>query len=319
MIVAGIDEAGYGPLLGPLVVAAAAFRLDDGADAARLDELARDDLHWETLLPTADSKRLYHPGGSLRRIETSALGHVLLARDGALPSTLGELLADAHDFDPSEAEALPWYAGRLLAQPLPRDADPDDVRARAARHTRWLAARGAHFARFFVTPVLVPRFNRVSTAAGTKAFTLFRTASRLVEALLAAFPDDELTVHVDRQGGRIYYADELQRAFPLVSLTTHSERPERASYTLRFPHRPPLHVDFAVKADDACTPVALASVLAKTVREHAMTCLNRWFVARREGLEPTAGYGRDARRFLLEVDRLVLESGAAREQFVRCR
>src|SRR5690349_12213948 len=37
MILAGIDEAGYGPLLGPLVVGCCAFELTDGDPAA--DEL----------------------------------------------------------------------------------------------------------------------------------------------------------------------------------------------------------------------------------------------------------------------------------------
>lgn len=317
-VVAGIDEAGYGPLLGPLVVAAAAYRLEPGARADDLDLLARDETLRDRLLPTADSKRLYHPGGSLRRLETSVLGHMLLAR-GSLPASMAEMLNDAVDFDASEAEGLPWYRGRLLTQPVPRDANGDDVGVRAERHRAWLAERGARFLRFFVTPIDVPRFNRLSSAAGTKAYTLFAAAGGLIEALMTAFPHDELVVHVDRQGGRIFYADELQRHFPLVNLEVHHERPASAAYTLRFAARPAVHVDFAVQADAERAPVALASVLAKTVREHFMICMNQWFMARREGLEPTAGYGRDGRRFLLEVDRLVIESGASRDAFVRCR
>ena len=37
MIHVGIDEAGYGPTLGPLVVSAAAFKLSDSTDSAKFE------------------------------------------------------------------------------------------------------------------------------------------------------------------------------------------------------------------------------------------------------------------------------------------
>jgi hypothetical protein len=71
LTIVGIDEAGYGPLLGPLCVAAAALRLEDGADAGASPDL------WKVLragvtrepgcprgrIAVDDSKKLKLPGG----------------------------------------------------------------------------------------------------------------------------------------------------------------------------------------------------------------------------------------------------------------
>ena len=139
-VVAGIDEAGYGPLLGPLVVAAAAYRLDDGVKESTLNRVVHDKTLHAQGLPTADSKRLYHAGGTIRRIETSTLGHVVLGR-GVLPVRVSSLLAGAVDVVPAEIESVPWYRGRLLDTHLPRAADIEDVLERADHHESWLAER----------------------------------------------------------------------------------------------------------------------------------------------------------------------------------
>ena len=77
MIHVGIDEAGYGPTLGPLVISAAAFR--EEAPQSGIEHFEKDtpvfslDL-WELLagvvtrkpdrthIPVNDSKKLYKPG-----------------------------------------------------------------------------------------------------------------------------------------------------------------------------------------------------------------------------------------------------------------
>lgn len=317
-VVAGIDEAGYGPLLGPLVVAAAAFRLEDGAKEADLDKLVGDHRAQATGLPLGDSKQLYHSGGSLERIETSTLGHLALGR-GLLPIRVGSLLAGAVDLRTDEVEAIPWYAGRLLGLALPRVTSIDAILTRAWAHQDLLAARGARFADLFVAPVLVPRFNRLTAAAGSKAWTLFHTTGRLIEALVAAFPDDELVIHLDRQGGRIHYGLLLQTFFPLAPLTTVRERAPESVYRLDWPGRGPVRIDFRVKADGSRAPVALASVAAKTVRELFMEALNAWFAEHVAGVAPTAGYGTDGRRFLADVERRAITSASRRTLFVRCR
>lgn len=314
-VVCGIDEAGYGPSLGPLVVAGSAFRLEPGTREAALHRLLQlTDLAGG--LRIADSKRLWTGPRSLAELETSVLGHFALAR-GLLPLRVDALLEDAVDFSPAELAALPWYAGRLPATRLPRRAEPGELLARAERQGELLADRGLAFAGFAVAPVPEPRFNHVTQMHGSKAWPLFLAAARLMETFLARFPRDELVLHVDRQGGRQHYGELLQGFFPLAPLTVLREKPAESVYRLSPAGRPPVLVQVRVKGDASRAPVALASLLAKYVRELFMESLNAWFAERRPGLRPTAGYPRDARRFLDEVDGLLGQEQRARLVRVR--
>src|SRR4051812_12185081 len=81
MILAGIDEAGYGPLLGPLVVGCCAFELPDVDPSAPLPCL------WKRLrklvsksrsrhgrkIHVNDSKQVYNPSIGLKELERSIL------------------------------------------------------------------------------------------------------------------------------------------------------------------------------------------------------------------------------------------------------
>ena len=318
-IVAGIDEAGYGPTLGPLVLGASAFRLADGVkerDLDRLVKLRRD----QGGLAIRDSKQLYHSGGSIAAIESTTLGHVVLSR-GVLPLRLGALLTGAVDHDEAELRRLPWYGQELLDLALPRRAEVTELLERTERQRELLDDRGLSCAGLFLQVIPEPRFTRLTAAAGSKAWTLFYAAGRLIEKLVASFPDEELVIHLDRHGGRLHYADMLQTFFPLAPLTTLHERRAESAYVLDWPGRSKVRIDFKVKADDSRTPVALASVAAKTARELFMERFNAWFAARKPGLAPTAGYPVDARRFLADIDDLSGELPADRRQslLIRCR
>jgi ribonuclease HII len=56
------------------------------------------------------------------------------------------------------------------------------------------------------------------------------------------------------------------------------------------------------KADGQHMSVALASLIAKYLRERLMSQFNRFWTLRVPGLKPTAGYPVDARRFLDEIE-----------------
>ncbi len=83
MILAGIDEAGYGPMLGPLVVSISLFRLPGDDPSPDL---------WETLapavnrsakknsIPVNDSKKLFRQKGRLTNLEEGLFPFVYLRR-----------------------------------------------------------------------------------------------------------------------------------------------------------------------------------------------------------------------------------------------
>jgi hypothetical protein len=313
---AGIDEAGYGPPLGPLVVASAAFRVADGVRESALHRLVACDGDGDGL-PIGDSKQLYRGKDGYMRLETSVLGHALLGR-GELPACADALLAGAVDCPAEEILEQPWYGPELLALVLPRRALVAEVLERAARHGQLLAGRGLQFLDLAVAPVLEPRFNRLTLERDTKAWPLFLATGRLIDALMARHPQEELVIQVDRHGGRAHYHALLTEFFPLAPIRTLAERAGTSSYCMDFPHRPPVRVCFQIESDGRYATVALASLVAKTVRELFMERFNQWFAKAAPGVAPTAGYPEDARRFLDDVAPL-LDVSIPRARLVRVR
>src|SRR5947209_18735452 len=114
--IVGIDEAGYGPNLGPLVMTAAACRLPDNLAGANLWTLLRRVVRRKAgadddRLVIADSKVVYGPAQGLAALERGVLAVLTLAGSKSLPSA-EHLLADISPASPQRLAHEVWYTGR---------------------------------------------------------------------------------------------------------------------------------------------------------------------------------------------------------------
>ena len=323
MLHIGIDEVGYGPLLGPLVVGIAVFRLPDGEDPAgdggkalrvRLRGLVArrgrtgDAVGAALPVPVDDSKEIHRRYGlpGLAR----GVGAFAAAMDVAPPRDLEDLLCRFSDRRPAEFDPLPWYRdpAEALVPPYPW---PGPLEPR-------LRARGIQALDLRVHPLTAREFNQEVRRLGNKAQVLGLLAGTTLLAALDRFPDGDADVVFDRHGGRLDYAGYLAGLLPFARVAARPAPRGEALYDLALPSRA-LRIRFATGADRRFLAVGWASVAAKLARELFMSRLNAWFAARRPGLRPTAGYVEDARRFLVDVGEVVAAEGVDLADLVRER
>jgi hypothetical protein len=325
MILAGIDEAGYGPLLGPLVVGCCAFEVADGDAAA--DELP---CLWKRLrklvsknrtkagkkLHVNDSKLVYSAGTGIKELERSILAILATMRTDPCDE-LDTLLATVASHASGDLRGYPWYlpyAGERF--PLEQDLTPIWLFANALRTEMEKGSlRCVHLAARVVPE---RQFNQMLDATRNKGSALFSTTVVHLDHLIRTYGDKGLVIFCDRQGAREHYGSLLRLMFEDWSLEVTRELDGHSEYKLlRGPHV--VRVIFCEKAEAQCMPVALASMLSKYLREALMGRFNAYWAAMLPELEPTAGYYSDGVRFLNDIDMKRRELGIEDVQLIRSR
>lgn len=315
--IAGIDEAGYGPLLGPLVITSVVFetpRPEQSLWSALRGAVCRRACR-SGRIQIADSKKLFTPAAGPGRLERGVLT-CLRAGGMEVVETFEELLGRlCHHFG-EPLDSQPWYSD--LAIPLPVAADPEDISQAAAKLRAEMLKKGVALRDVCVNPVHPPKLNRLIRQRDNKATVLFEETMSLVRRLLHIYGRRGITITADRQGMRRYYEPLICQAFPMSRVDVISEEKKRSEYEIRTGDGI-MRLSFVEKAEDAHLPVALASMCGKYVREVFMSAFNGYWRERVEGLRPTSGYPRDARRFLTDIQPAWDEAGVDRDQAVRAR
>jgi ribonuclease HII len=320
MLLIATDEAGYGPKLGPLVIAATAWELPDSIEPDRVESLfeplrtPQPCGEWTCAID--DSKAVYKAGQGLQRLHAIvSASHHWCGRRG---STFAELLPHLAGEDLQSIGAAPWLC-QVSDERLLDPEQTQDVRDSWSRS-------GVRQVDTLARVITAERFNEACRSAN-KAELLSESTLQLVKSLLQTHQGKhrEFIVYCDRHGGRRYYAGVLQHVFFDAVVQVIAENQQQSSYRMILRKNPNLSqtitIHFTVKGD-SFTPVAMSSLHAKYIRERFMESFNRFFAQLYRGsepLKPTAGYPVDADRFLFQVAEDLKREKILADQLVRSR
>lgn len=310
LLLCGIDEAGYGPLLGPLCVGCSLIRLEDWSVGERAPDL------WKRLskavsrtpgrgrrpkrIAIGDSKRLKLANSSKTRhplfhLERGVLGCLHCAGDDPrCDESLHDALGCALD-------SASWYEGDPIALPVAHDQATLAIEA----NTLARATRDAGIEILGVSCAIVGEssFNETVRREHSKAACTAGAVVEHMRRVIRRRADEPLRIVCDRQSGRSDYLPLIERLRPgAVRVLEQSGVQSRYAFD-----DIDTRISFVTEAEEAHLPVALASMTAKYVRELAMARFNRYWCARIPELKPTAGYVTDARRWLDEAGHAITD------------
>ncbi len=311
----GIDEAGYGPNLGPLVQTAVGFRVPNApCDMWEiLGKIAR--RHGKTddkRIAIDDSKKIYASGKGLCGLEIGVLA-ALVDNETGSPDTMGRLLERIAPFAIPELINEPGF-NLDDAIPVAVDSQLLTDRSRLLSLEREAAQISPAWVRCQITPASA--FNTRLDHRDNKADVAAQGLCLLIrEACAAAAGDEPIHFAIDRQGGRVYYSAMLQSACPDGWVEVIEETEPRCRYSQRTSRD--IHWAFEVEAESRHFCVALASMASKYVRELLMRQFNRYWQTHVPGLRPTAGYPQDAVRFFDEIEPAMQKLGIAKHKVWR--
>lgn len=301
----GVDEAGYGPNLGPFVMTAVAVE--------KPEDLSEDELFQELFpdLPVGDSKVLFRGSHKLKRLEQVVLSLQKGLQDMTYATSFLDSVAEGWN-----DELVGWQ--RFLPE-LPAGSPRQMTLERNRAVLRRCQQIGVQF---FVRQIVYQpcQFNRLVEGVGNKGAVLSEAAATALAAIWDWVGKRDFAAVCDRHGGRQFYADWLQNKLSAEKVLIRSETPAESSYSIIRPDKEGcLDIAFRVKADSSSKLVSLASMFSKYSRELMMIGFNRFWQNKLPWVKPTAGYPVDAKRFFGEINPVVSELGIEQKDIWRSR
>lgn len=322
-VYAGIDEAGYGPMYGPMTVGCAVLTLPDRASDAKPPAL------WDMLdaaicprlqgrrgrIAINDSKKLTTKAAGIKHLELGLLAFIGM-NGGKLPANVGQWLdvvgEKRHRLKGKEGlVALPWYDATddRPWQTLPGQNTPDEVTLASGMLSRACQNAGVQFEYLATQVIYEDDFNRKVALTKSKASVNFTAVAHHLANIMHNYGEHHPHVAVDRQSGRTRYRRLLGQVFEGSKIHILAELKKASVYEVISGSRK-MFISFTVEAEQRHLPVALASMNAKYTRELLMRRFNLFFQGISPEVKPTAGYGSDANRWrdaiMADLDRTTI-------------
>ncbi len=313
LVYAGIDEAGYGPMFGPLCVGASVMILEQYDPANGEPDLW--DILSDAICKKRSDRRKRIAVNDSKKLKSGSTPKGLKHLERGVLSFLANQPTSDSDFFASIDCALPKKPWTTLETKLPLAMDPSALQIDIACLARNLKQSGVRCDWLACKAIDVKDYNE-RTSLASKAALNFATAMQLVESITMKYPSEHPRIMIDRHGGRIRYRQDLQQAWPEAKIQILVENIEMSRYRLTIDGRK-VTMTFASKSDEKHMPVALASMVAKFTRELHMLRFNKYFATLVPDIKPTAGYVQDGRRFLKEIEPILDENNLAREFLIR--
>lgn len=308
--IVGIDEAGYGPNLGPFVMTSVACRVPDALVSTDLWRALRKAVRRhgkadDDRVVLDDSKLLHSGTNPFRDLERNVLA-ALVAAGTDVAAGIRDYLDRFCPAAGAELTEECWFTGTLSLPVLTR---PDDYVSAARRFSAACEKQNLAWG-LIRSHVLCPlRFNALLDRWNSKGAVLGLSLVELVRSNYDPADDDEpMYFLVDKHGGRNNYAAVLQHGLPDGMVLAHEECQERSTYSVVGLKRK-MRLTFEPRADSAHLCVALASMLSKYLREILMLEFNRFWQTHLPDLKPTAGYPGDSARYYAAIKPVAVRLG----------
>ncbi len=310
----GIDEAGYGPLLGPLCIGMAAVRVeswnpgDPAPDLWKIlsSAVCKKGNDKRSRVAIDDSKRLKLANDSATRHPLTHLDrgiHACLrdARGGGPPRTW--LCWNRWAPQPSRMRGTP-----APRSPLPASGTPEQMDIAANLLVRGLSASWGNRLSMRRCARTRPRPRPAPSGWGLTSGTR-GSASPRKRRPATGFGWCAIARGAAPTTNPLWFRSSRARA-----CRSWNKSLSAAATNFRAGGRS-MSVIFQPEAESAYLPVALASMAAKLTRETLMARFNRHWCSMLPELKPTAGYTEDGRRWLRDAKPVLTQS--LRDQLIR--
>ena len=294
----GIDEAGYGPFLGPLCIGATYWEISD--------ELFQEDVDLYPILEPVvtttlkDKSRIMIGDSKLAYKPKSGLGNLERAVHSFLPTplhTFRQWMESLAVNWPDWSAHSPWF--QEFDREIPCDFSSDKSDELRQLVVDQLPNLPVQFLGAQVWCLPAHRFNLLLDSFPTKGALLSHCSLSLARQITDVLPTGDILIHCDKHGGRNQYSHILQQLFPEYLVEIHEESREISRYAWG-PTDQRITCRFVAKGE-SFLPAALASMYAKYTRELSMDAFNQWWGQQIPGIKATAGYPQDAKRFLENI------------------